>query len=230
MQKIIQSFFKEQKINEIYKPFLKKDLLKNKKPKWNQVLFENEILLNLKRKNSYLIERNQDNNQFLTENLNKIQIYTIVKSYKNDFLIHSDLNYKTLYWFNKIFLKRTKKINYIKARILNMKRRIIFFSIFGFILRKKVQIKKRIKRTKKRKKNLKLKIFLFYKLRYLTFKIQLIKERFFFSKKFDYKEKLIFSRELYLNDIDDTEQNKTNKFLLLNKNKKYATIRSIFIF
>nr|YP_010394491.1 Ymf99 [Phytophthora pinifolia]DAZ88538.1 TPA_asm: Ymf99 [Phytophthora pinifolia] len=214
---------KKQKIDNLlnYKQFLKNNYLKDKKLKLKNIVFENQILYNNADLESYVIEFNNYENIYLPFTLIKIgEIFTIEKTYENEFLFNYDLNYNILHQFNQIMFKYVlqEKGNLIQGRLLggNWNNKKIFISILGFIffmksfnLNKALKYKKNFYFNKKHKKGFynrnkinTTKLINCYKLKYLNFQINNL-------KKVNKKE---FSRISYIQKtIQKTIQKKKNK-------------------
>ena len=178
-----------------YQDFLKNNYLKKNKYKLKNNLFENNILL--KKNGLNLIELNQNENIFiphLNQKNNSSIIYTIQTQYESHLLFDYKLNYNLLYNYNKILLKKNLKENknQIKVRIIGGNKKGILIAIFGliFIIKpKQLHKNKRIFYGSKLKST---KIILFYKLKYLNFKIDT-----------NFNKKSILSRKLYVKEINE---------------------------
>jgi hypothetical protein len=213
MEKIKETKFNLLKKNKIknssllnYQNFLKNNYLKKNKYKLSNHLFENNILL--KKNELNLIELNQNKNIFIpnfNQNNNFSMIYTIQTQYENHLLFDYKFNYNLLYNYNKILLEKNikEKNNMIKARIIGGKKkgRRILIAILGLIFTIKPKQLHKNKRIFYGSKLKFTKNILFYKLKYLNFKIDM-----------NSKNKSILSRKKYVQEIN--EKNK----------KKYATI------
>nr|YP_010507960.1 ymf99 [Phytophthora humicola]UXG56290.1 ymf99 [Phytophthora humicola] len=213
---------KKQKINNLlnYQQFLKNNSLKKKKFKLKNILFENQILYNNLNLESYVIEFNNYENIYLPFTLIKIdEISTIKMKYENVFLFNYDLTYNILYQFNKIIFQNIlkKRDNSIKGRLLggNWNNKKIFISILGFIFSMKpinlnnaLKYKKKFYFNKNNKKDFYKKkkfnatrLINCYKLKYLNFQINNLKNI-----------KKEFSRLLYIQTIIK-KQKIQNKYL-----------------
>lgn len=199
MKKIKETKFSILKKNYIkndilldYQHFLKNNYLKKNKYKLNNNLFENTILL--KKNELNLIELNQNNNIWIPILNNKLSIiYTIQRQYQNYLLFDYKFNYNLLYNYNKILLKKTfkEKNKKIKGRILSGNKKRILIAIFGLIFSirpKQLHKNKRVFYGSKLKST---KIILFYKLKYLYFKIDVHPNK-----------KSILSRKIYVKEIN----------------------------
>jgi hypothetical protein len=213
---------KKNKINNLlnYQQFLKNNSLKKKKFKLKNILFENQILYNNLNLESYVIEFNNYENIYLPFTLIKIdKISTIKMKYENVFLFNYDLTYNILYQFNKIIFQNIlkKRDNSIKGRLLggNWNNKKIFISILGFIFSMKpinlnnaLKYKKKFYFNKNNKKDFYKKkkfnatrLINCYKLKYLNFQINNLKN-----------VKKEFSRLLYIQTIIK-KQKIQNKYL-----------------
>jgi len=178
-----------------YQNFLKNNYLKKNKYKLNNNLFENNILL--KKNGLNLIELNQNENIFiphLNQNNHSSMIYTIQTQYENHLLFDYKFNYNLLYSYHKILSKKNIKENknIIKARIIGRNKKGILIAMFGliFIIQpKQLHKNKRIFYGSKLKPT---KIILFYKLKYLNFKIDIHSNK-----------KSILSRKIYVKEINE---------------------------
>lgn len=187
---------KKQKINNLlnYQQFLKNNSLKNKKFKLKNILFANQILYNNLNLESYVIEFNNYENIYLPFTLIKIdEISTIEMKYENVLLFNYDLTYNILHQFNKIMFRNIlkKRNNLIKGRLLggNWNNKKIFISVLGFIFSMKplnlnnaLKYKKKFYFNKNNKKefykNKKInatRLINCYKLKYLNFQINNLK-------------------------------------------------------
>nr|QTV76678.1 ymf99 [Phytophthora cocois] len=207
---------KKQKINNLlnYQPFLKNNYLKKKKFKLKNILFENQILYNNLKLESYVIEFNNYENIYLPFTLIKIdEISTIDIKYENVILFNYDLTYNILYQFNKIMFQNIfkKKNNAIKGRLLggNWNNKKIFISILGFIFsmkpinlnnalnyKKKFYFNKYNKKGFYKKKINSTRLINCYKLKYLNFQVNNINNLNIFKKS-----KKEFSRLSYIQTI-----------------------------
>jgi hypothetical protein len=213
---------KKIKINNLlnYQQFLKNNSLKKKKFKLKNILFENQILYKNLNLESYVIEFNNYENIYLPFTLIKIdKISTIKMKYENVFLFNYDLTYNILYQFNKIIFQNIlkKRDNSIKGRLLggNWNNKKIFISILGFIFSMKpinlnnaLKYKKKFYFNKNNKKDFYKKkkfnatrLINCYKLKYLNFQINNLKN-----------VKKEFSRLLYIQTIIQ-KQKIQNKYL-----------------
>jgi hypothetical protein len=229
-----------------YQHFLKNNSLKREKYKLKNILFENQILY--KNQDLNIIElKNSENIQIPLTVLDFKNTYTIQNLYENQLLFNYNLNYSILYNFNKIiFNYKKKKDNILKSRIVtgNPKKIIIAFLGITFPMKtinlnnsindkknfyNKKKLKKKMYRNFKNKKI--KKIIRSYKLRYLNFKIENNKNKFFFSR-ISYIEdilKYIPIKKLKKQMLLERKKKKSNlsrkEYVKKQKNKNnYATI------
>ncbi len=229
-----------------YQHFLKNNSLKKEKYKLKNILFENQILY--KNQDLNIIElRNSENIQIPFTVLDLKDIFTIKNVHKNQLLFNYNLNYSILYNFNKIiFNYKKKKDNIFKSRVVtgNHKKAIMSFLGITFPI-KTTNLNNLIndKRTFYCKKRLKKKIYIkfknkkikkiitTYKLRYLNFKIENNKNKYFFSR-ISYIEdilKYIPVKKLKKQMLLERKKKKSNlsrkEYVKKQKNKNnYATI------
>ena len=184
-----------------YKQFLKNNSLKKNQFKLKNILFENKILYNNLKLESYVIEFNNYENIYLPFTLFKIsEISTIALKYENILLFNYDLTYNILYQFNKIMFKNIfkKKKYIIKGRLLggNWNNKKIFISILGLIffmktinlnnsfnLKKKKYFNKFNRKGFYRKKINSTRLINFFKLKYLNFEINNINKNILKKKE-----------------------------------------------
>lgn len=223
---------KKQKINNLldYQHFLKKSSLKKKKLKLKNILFENQILY--KNRDLNIIELNNFENIYIPSTVFDFKkIYTIDTLYENDFLFNYKLNYNILYNFNKIMFNYIKKKNnnIVKSKVVNGNHKKTLIILLGIVFSMKsinlnnlISNKKKFHINKFNKHKFKYKNFFHtlkkirikqiiktYKLRYLNFKIE------------KNKNKDIFSRVSYLEEITKYLRIKNSKKrMLLERNKK----------
>jgi hypothetical protein len=189
---------KNYKLNLLdYKHFLKNLNLQKKLYKKQELLFNNQILLNINNFNIIDLNYKQENLFYPNYNNNiKNFIYFIKKNYNNNLLIESNnYNYYLLKLYIYFLLKKSKfKSNkIIKGRIIKIKKQKVFVLIFGLILsmkKKELHKKKNFLYSKFKYK----KLFFYYLLKSLNFKLLLFK----INKK---KKKIIFSRKIYVRDL-----------------------------
>ena len=178
-----------------YQDFLKNNYLKKNKYKLKNNLFENNILL--KKNGLNLIELNQNENIFvpnLNQNNNSSIIYTIQTQYENHLLFNYKFNYNLLYNYNKILLEKSikKYKDLIKVRIIGVNKKGILIAVFGLIFTIKPKQLHKNKRIFYGSKLKSTKIILFYKLKYLNFKIDT-----------NLNKKSILSRKSYVKEINE---------------------------
>lgn len=225
---------KKQKINHLlnYQHFLKNNDLKKNKFKLKENLFENQILY--KNIDSNIIELNNYENVYIPSTvLNLNNIYTIQTQYENQLLFNYNLNYDILYHFNSIIFQNIfqKGKDIIKGRIIGGTNKIVLISILGVVFSMKpinlnnlINNKKTFYTNKKNKFKKQKKFYIpkkiqpkqlinSYKLRYLNFKIDIIKDINFNTKK-------VLSRVSYLHEL--IKNNKINK-----KKKKIIFKKSV---
>lgn len=121
-----------------YQQFLKNNYLKTNRPKFKNLVFENQILYTNLNLEAQVIELNLYENIYLPLTLTKVDdISTIALKYENILLFNYDLTYDILYQFNKIMFQNLCKKNktIIQGRLLggNWNNKKIFISIFGFV-------------------------------------------------------------------------------------------------
>jgi hypothetical protein len=193
---------------------------------FQNILYENFILLKNKTLNINLVEINQYKTIFLN-NLNyNYLIYTIKKKFKNQNLFYFNLNYLLIYYFNKLIFKNLINKNLqIKGRVIGGNNEYIYIYIFGLIytmipkeLNTLCNLKKKTFNFNKLKKKgcysffkiIRAKqIIQSYKLRQLTFNLEFLTINFF--------KKIILSRTAYISKI---LKNKEFKYNLYNLKKK----------
>ena len=217
---------KKQKFNNLlnYQHFLKNNDLKKNKFKLKKNLFENQILY--KNMDSNIIELNNYENVYIPSTvLNLNNIYTIQIQYENQLLFNYNLNYDILYHFNSIIFKNVikKNNNIIKGRVISGTNKKVFISILGVVFSMKpINLNNLINNKKtfyiNKKNKFKKKNFFYihkkiqpkqlinsYKLRYLNFKINIIKD-------LNFKTKKVLSRVSYLYELIKNQK--------INKKKK----------
>lgn len=228
-----------------YQHFLKNNSLKKEKYKLKNILFENQILY--KNKDLNIIElRNSKNIQIPFTVLDLKNIFTIQNVYKNQLSFNYNLNYSILYNFNKIIFNYKKKNNIFKSRVVTGNHKKAVMAFLGITFRIKTTnlnslindkrtfyCKKRLKKNKYIKfKNKKIKkIITTYKLRYLNFKIEKNKNKYFFSR-ISYIEDILKyipvkkSKKPMLLEREKKKSKFSRREYVTNKNKKknYATI------
>lgn len=229
-----------------YQHFLKNNSLKREKYKLKNILFENQILY--KNQDLNIIElKNSENIQIPLTVLDFKNTYTIQNLYENQLLFNYNLNYSILYNFNKIiFNYKKKKDNIVKSRIVTSSTKKIIIAFLGITFPMKTMnlnhlindkrtfyLKKKLKKNayKKFKKNKILKIIRSYTLRYLNFKIENNKNKYFFSR-ISYIEdilKYIPIKNLKKQMLLERKKKKSNlsrkEYVKKQKNKNnYATI------
>lgn len=178
-----------------YQQFLKNNSLKKNQFKLKNILFENKILYNNLKLESYVIEFNNYENIYLPFTLVKIaEISTISLKYENVLLFNYDLTYNILYQFNKIMFQNNtqKKQNIIKGRLLggNWNNKKIFISILGFVFfmkptnlnnslnyKKKKYFNKNNKKGFYKRKINSTRLINCYKLKYLNFEISSLNKK-----------------------------------------------------
>lgn len=219
---------KTQNFNNLlnYQHFLRNNSLKKKIFKLKNILFENQILY--KNQDLNIIElKNSENIQIPLTVLDIKDTYTVEISHENQFLFNYNLNYNILYNFNKIMFNYIKKKkNIIKGRVIKGSKKKILIAVLGIVFSMKsinlnnlINNKKKFYARKKQKykhrffskfKKVKInRIIRSYKLRYLNFKIEKI------------KNKNVFSRISYLKDIIEYLRVKNlKKRMILERNKK----------
>jgi hypothetical protein len=208
---------------------LKNNSLKKKRFKLKNILFENQILY--KNQDLNIIElKNSENIQIPLTVLDFKNTYTIQTLYENQLLFNYNLNFNILYNFNKIMFNYIKKKkNIIKGRVMKGNNKKVLIAILGIVFSMKsinlnnlINNKKKFYTRKYKKNNFKHKNFFnnykkikvnqiikSYKLRYLNFKIE------------KNKEKNVFSRISYLEDIIKYLRIKNlKKRMILERNKK----------
>lgn len=223
---------KTQNFNNLlnYQHFLKNNSLKKKRFKLKNILFENQILY--KNQDLNIIElKNSENIQIPSTVLDFKKTYTIQTLYENQLLFNYNLNYNILYNFNKIMFNYMKKKNNnkIKGRVIRGNNRKTLIAVLGITFSMKsinlnnlINNKKNFYARKYKKKKFKYGNFFYnfkkikinqiiksYKLRYLNFKIE------------KNKNKNIFSRISYLEDVIKYLRIKNlKKRMILERNKK----------
>lgn len=222
---------KTQNFNNLlnYQHFLKNNSLKKKRFKLKNILFENQILY--KNQDLNIIEfKNSENIQIPLTIVDFKNTYTIQTLYENQLLFNYNLNYNILYNFNKIMFNYIKKKNnnIIKGRVIKGNKRTILIAVLGIVFSMKsinlnnlINNKRKFYGKKNKNKNFKHgffskfkkikinRIINSYKLRYLNFKIEKI------------KNKNVFSRIAYLEDIIEYLRVKNlKKRMILERNKK----------
>lgn len=228
---------KKEKINNLlnYQHFLKNNFLKKKKLKLKNILFENQILY--KNKDLNIIELNNSENIYIPITVTDLKnINTIDILYENQQLFNYNLNYNILYNYNKIMFNYMKKKNnnIIKGRVIiskDHKNKKTLLAVLGFVFSMKsknlnnlINNKKDFYRKNFNKNKLKYrnknfsynlrkmkikKIIQTYKLRYLNFKIEKIKNN------------NLFSRISYLDEIIKYLRiKKERKIMILEKRKE----------
>lgn len=229
---------KTQNFNNLlnYQHFLKNNSFKKKRFKLKNILFENQILY--KNQDLNIIElKNSENIQIPSTVLDFKKTYTIQNLYENQLLFNYSLNYNILYNFNKIMFNyiKKRKNNVIKGRVVTGTNKKTLIAILGMIFSMKsinlnnlINNKKKFYAKRKKKKHIKYgnffynfkkikikKIIRSYKLRYLNFKIE------------TNKNKNIFSRISYLEDIIEYRRIKNlKKRMILERNKKKNKFKS----
>lgn len=211
---------KKQQINTLvnYQQFLNNNSLKKKQFKLKKQIFENLILYNNLNLESYVIEFNNYKNIYLPFTLIKIDdISTITMKYENIILFNYNLTYNILYQFNKLMFQYIlKKKNSIKGRLLggNWNNKKIFISILGFVFSMKpinlnnaLKYKKKFYFNKNNKKGFYkkrinvLRLINCYKLKYLNFQINNIKNFKKELSRFSYIQTIIHKQKLKKNNL-----------------------------
>lgn len=232
---------KKQKFNNLlnYQHFLKNNDLKKNKFKLKKNLFENQILY--KNIDSNIIELNNYENIYLPSTvLNLNNIYTIQTQYENQLLFNYNLNYDILYHFNSIIFQNIlqKGNDIIKGRVIGGTNKTVLISILGVVFsmkpinlnnlinnKKTFYINKKNKFKKKKffyipKKIQPKQLINSYKLRYLNFKIDIIKD-------INLKTKNVLSRVSYLHElIKNHKVNKKKKKIIF---KKSVLSRKLYV-
>ena len=231
-----------------YQHFLKNNSLKKEKYKLKNILFENQILY--KNQDLNIIEfKNSENIQIPFTVLDLKDIFTIQNIHENQLLFNYNLNYSVLYNFNKIIFNynyKKKKNNILKSRVVTGNHKKVVIAFLGitfpiktinlnnlindkrtFYCKKKLK-KKMYKKFKKKKIE---KIIRSYKLRYLNFKIENDKNKYFFSRisYIDDILKYLPVKKLKKQMLLERKKKKSNlsrkEYVKKQKNKKnYATI------
>jgi hypothetical protein len=220
---------KTQNFNNLlnYQHFLKNNSLKKKRFKLKNIIFENQLLY--KNQDLNIIEfKNSENMQIPITVVDFNKISTIETSHENQLLFNYNLNYNILYNFNKIMFNYIKNKNIIKGRVIRGNKHIVLIAILGIVFSMKsinlnnlINNKKKFYEKKNKNKNFKhgffskfkkvkiKRIINSYKLRYLNFKIEKI------------RNKNVFSRISYLEDITEYLRIKNlKKRMILERNKK----------